>query len=892
MPTRGPANGERDEPGPMRAGSDGNTPPRRTSDPAPFESTFTHVPPGDTAAEPTVTHPAPPDAPATSVPDAVLQRFGDYDLLAEIARGGMGIVYKARQLSLGRIVALKMIRSGRFADDEEVRRFRVEAQAAAHLDHPHIVPVYEVGTHDGHDYYTMGYVEGRSLEQQLAAGPLPPREAADLLSTVAAAIHFAHQKGIIHRDLKPSNVLLAPREHPLSDSSSGRRDRPHPFPFEPRITDFGLARRLESPDRLTITGQVVGTPSYMSPEQAAGQPVGPATDVYSLGALLYCTLTGRPPFRAASLLDTLHQVRTQEPVPPRQINAGVPRDLETICLRCLSKDPATRYASAGELADDLARFLRGETILARRAPWWERSGKWARRRPAAALLTVVVAASVVIGGSMLAWFRFRLGEGRSQLAQQQEQLNQERIAGDALASTVLAASVDMVRLATIDGFGTADFLDAERRAVFSQSIARYEQLIPVLERRVAEADDPAAYRQLLASCHFNLGALQLTLGSPRTEQSLLAARALWRELSAGAEPSAEARRGLATCCFNLGEYYLGVGDLPQAESCLSESLPLAESLTSDQQADLTGRIRAERGLLFASQGRLAEAERDFQAAASILEAQLKKTPTDAAVSGRLGRVQYSLGLVCLSTSRYGEADGHYRRAIEIQQPLVDRVGTNHRFRHDLAVSLTNSGQLRWQLQDLAGADTSLEQAVEEARTLVKLAPSDRSRAVVGRSCYHRASLLFSQQNADDAAPLLEESLAALDAIERDPVPDLPALRQMVRFGLLQASLQRKDHRRAFAMVEQMAPHSPQSGDELFLGASYCAQCAVLAAVDSDLGESDRRPLVRQYGDRAIDLLRQAADAGFHDAGRLAGAPEWETLRQRDDYQEVARRIAR
>ncbi len=901
MSTHGAPSGERHQPGHIRAGPDGEVTPPRADDSAAFASTVAHVPPGDTAAEPTVTGPA-HAAPAAS---AVLQRFGDYELLAEIARGGMGVVYKARQLSLGRIVALKMIRSGRFADDEEVQRFRVEAQAAAHLDHPHIVPVYEVGTHDGRDYYTMGYVEGRSLEQKLVAGPLPAREAADLLCTVAAAIHFAHQKGIIHRDLKPSNVLIAPREHPLSDSSPGRRDRPHPFPFEPRITDFGLARRLESTDRLTITGQVVGTPSYMSPEQAAGQQVGPATDVYSLGALLYCTLTGRPPFRAANVIDTLQQVRSQEPVPPRQITPGVPRDLETICLRCLSKDPAARYATAADLADDLARYLRGETIVARRAPWWERGAKWARRRPAVATLAAVVAVSLGVGIGMAVRFRLRLEERSARVAQQAQLLERESLQraqaeAEALIASMRAALSEEVRLAaTIEDYRSAEFLDPPQRAVLQEAVTRYEGLLPRFERpteavsrRLAVGADASTYRELLAGCRFTLGALQSSLGRSSAVESLQAAKKLWETLLAAEAAHVGYRHGLASCCYNLGDYYTGVNELPLAEEFFAAAREHAEQLPPGQQSELLGRILLKTGLLQAALGKLADAGQQFQSAETVLLKQLESAPSDAAAAARLGRVQFSQGLVCVKTLRYAQADPHYRRALDTQQMLVQRVGSYNRSRHDLAATLANYGQLRWQLGDVATGAGYLQQAVDEARILVKLAPSDSTRAILGRCCYHRASLLFSQQNVEDAAPLLEESLSALDAIERDPVPDLPPLRNEARHGLLLVSLQRNDHRRAFAVVEAILPNPPRTGEEMFLAASACAQCAGLAAADTSLGDSERAPLVQQYGRRAVELLRQAVDAGFNDARRLGGAKEWETLRQRDDYQEVSRRINR
>jgi predicted Ser/Thr protein kinase len=276
------------------------------------------------------------------------QGFGNYELLKEIARGGMGVVYKARQKSLDRIVAVKMILPGPKAKPEDLERFRLEAEATARLQHPNIVTVYEVGEINGQPFYSMDFIDGPSLSQRMLQGPLPGRQAARYAMTIARALHHAHSHGILHRDIKPSNILL--------DSLD-----------EPHITDFGLAKRLGAASDYTRSGAIMGTPSYMAPEQAAGKTkeLGPACDVYGLGAVLYELLTGRPPFRSETPLDTVRHVLEQDPAPPRLLNPKVDRDLETICLKCLQKDPRQRYASAEALAEDLNRYLIGESITAR-----------------------------------------------------------------------------------------------------------------------------------------------------------------------------------------------------------------------------------------------------------------------------------------------------------------------------------------------------------------------------------------------------------------------------------------------------------------------------------------------------------------------------------------------
>jgi WD40 repeat protein/tRNA A-37 threonylcarbamoyl transferase component Bud32 len=322
--------------------------------------------------------------PADPAPGTRIRYFGDYELLQEIARGGMGVVYKARQVSLNRTVALKMILTGQLASEADVKRFRAEAEAAANLQHPNIVAIHEVGEHDGQHFFSMDFVAGTSLAALVRENPLPAQRAARYVQIVANAIDHAHRQGILHRDLKPSNVLI--------DAD----DRPH-------VTDFGLAKRIEGGSELTGTGQVLGTPSYMPPEQASANrgTAGPASDVYALGAILYELLTGRPPFRAETPLDTLMQVLESEPVAPRLLNTKVPHDLETICQKCLQKSQGRRYPTAAALADDLRRFLQNEPIVARPVGVGERAWKWAKRRPAAAALAVTIPVAVLVSVGLI-----------------------------------------------------------------------------------------------------------------------------------------------------------------------------------------------------------------------------------------------------------------------------------------------------------------------------------------------------------------------------------------------------------------------------------------------------------------------------------------------------------
>lgn len=346
------------------------------------------------------------------------ERIGDYELLEEIARGAMGVVFRARQTSLNRIVALKLVLAGDLANEESVKRFQAEASAAAKLDHRAIVPVHEVGEMGGRHYYSMAYVDGGSLADRLTSGPLEPRQAAQVLLQVAMGIQYAHQRGVIHRDLKPSNILVAgadssstslasnPPEATANDSNAAMTAADpdcRELPFEIKVADFGLAKEMNSDNDLTRTGQILGTPGYMPPEQARGDlEVGPSADIYSMGAVLYATLTGRPPFQAATALLTTQQVLNLEPAPPTRLNPSIPRDLETICLKCLQKQPEHRYGDAAALAADLRSFLNAEPIAARPVTKMRRVLLWARRNPtqAAAYVAVVTTIMSLVGLAM------------------------------------------------------------------------------------------------------------------------------------------------------------------------------------------------------------------------------------------------------------------------------------------------------------------------------------------------------------------------------------------------------------------------------------------------------------------------------------------------------------
>jgi eukaryotic-like serine/threonine-protein kinase len=402
---------------------------------------------------------------SSEMPDRGLPDISGYEILEELGRGGMGVVYRARQIRLDRPCALKMILGGVHSRPEAASRFLAEAQAIARLQHPHIVQIHYIGETDGLPFFELEYIDGGSLDTRLDGTPWPARRAAGLVELLAGAIAEAHRQGIVHRDLKPGNILL------MADGT-------------PKITDFGLAKSLGTESGLTATDSIMGSPSYMAPEQAAGQTkqLGPLSDLYALGATLYELLTGRPPFRGATILETLEQVRTIEPVPPSRLVPGLPRDVETIALKCLQKEPGKRYDSASSLALDLRRFLDGEPIVARPVPFWERGWRWCRRHPAPAFLSGIIFLITALGLAGILWQWEEALKARNEAVVARDQASRRALAE---AKAHQEAETTLVDMYTTNGISAGDQGEHARAALWFANAARRAEADP--DRRHANA---------------------------------------------------------------------------------------------------------------------------------------------------------------------------------------------------------------------------------------------------------------------------------------------------------------------------------------------------------------------------------------------------------------------
>jgi tetratricopeptide (TPR) repeat protein/predicted Ser/Thr protein kinase len=624
----------------------------------------------------------PSDAPADTWPDVP-----GYEIREKVGSGGMGVVYRAWQISLKRAVALKVVKGEVFAEAAERALFQREAEVVARLRHPHIVQVYEAGEHRGQPYFAMEYADGGSLDRLLNGKPLPADGAARLLATLAEAIHHAHQQQIVHRDLKPANVVL------MADGS-------------PKVTDFGLAKQLAGQESLQSNGALLGTPEYMAPEQALARSgeVGPSTDIHALGAILYATLTGRPPFQAANVYEVLQQVVGQEPVPPRRLNPAVPRDLETVCLKCLEKAPSKRYRTARALAEDLQRFLEHRPVTARPLVWPGRAFRWSQRNPLAAgllatLLTVFLAA---FGTVLFLWGRAEASRRDAEASR--KEVGEERNRADANFQEARQVVNQLTQVSVRRLQQLPPGMQPLRKELLESALRFYQRLLAqgVQDRQVqAEA----------AELYFLNGTLSEEQGARAEAASAFQeAVAIYRQLAQEDPTDDNCPIRLAECSTALGSVYQAIGRHRDAETSWRIALELLAALAQGHP-DVPGyrsmlvRAYQGRGSLHRAAGAFDLSETDYQEAQTVLQQLHEKEPANPGYRQQLANNQASLAQLYADAERWERAETAARAALQAWQGLVEEFRDNITYpcglaegHNNLAYLYRDQGRLREALQ--------------------------------------------------------------------------------------------------------------------------------------------------------------------------------------------------
>lgn len=669
---------------------------------------------------------------AADLPETV----ADYEILGVLGRGAMGVVYKARQPGLKRLVALKMILSGAHAHERELARFRSEAEAVAQLQHPNIVQIYEVGEDNGQPFFSLEYIEGVSLARKCNGAPLPPREAAELLLQLAHGIDYAHQKGIIHRDLKPANVLLA------TDGLA-------------KITDFGLAKKLQEDSGQTRAGTVLGTPSYMPPEQASGRihDIGPHSDVYSLGAVLYDLLTGRPPFRGTTMLDTLQMVQMREPVTPAELQPKMPRDLQTICLKCLQKEPSRRYESAGALAEDLRRFLTGEPILARPAGVGERLWRWCRRNPLLAGLSAALVLLLVIWAatSSILYLIATRNEG---IAQENEQRKIEEAArADAKAAeavrnadTALAKQQNAFRMMVNLGSEMQKRLRSRRLSgqLGPQARTMQQQLMDVLRRKMLEFAGDTELRGIhsfgTALLHQQIGDLMLRLGEGK--EALRQFEEGYRIVKQAADEQPDSDKARA----NLGHMLMRLGDVAleaNGEAALARDYyqrgwnlqhevstrPRGSDFPAEQSAIVLSHHAVHLGRALLALGHPAEASKQFEQALKLRRQwaeSVANRPEANSSRSYLVEAYMGLGTAAWHCEDAKAFEQSFHEALQIGEALVKERPRFVDYKNDLAEVYAAQGEGQARLGRYDDARTSYQRAWENLEIVMSHNSEDYS----------------------------------------------------------------------------------------------------------------------------------------------------------------------
>ncbi len=829
-------------------------------------------------------------------------RSAGYLVLGELGRGGMGVVYLARKVALNRLCALKMVLAGAHAGPIALARFRAEAEAIARLTHPDIVQIYHIGETEGLPFLELEYLSGGSLDQMLDGSPRVSKIAAGLVEIMARAIAEAHRRGIVHRDLKPANVLL---------DANGR----------PKVADFGLAKILGSDGGLTKTSAVLGSPSYMAPEQAEGNAelIGPTTDVYALGAILYELLTGRPPFRAATALETLAQVKDADPVPLTRLQPGLPRDVETICMKCLEKSPGRRYATALDLAEDLRRFLAGEPILAHQPPFWERAWKRARRRPALAAALTFSAAAVVLLLVGTLYFNTQLHDSvRKAQAAEQAALEQRNLSLKTLYELVFGLQ---------EKYGNSPATRQIRQGLLDTAIAGLDQIArsteaapPDIGRAVANQKLGDIFRQIgrsedarrqydasrelaikleaasprdlaIAEClsrtYAGLG--ELSLQADRNEEAVkhLSQVVALAERCAEINPDhAQARGNLLEAYFRLGRAYGFNRELDRADVWFRKMHDLAEQWASLEPDNILAR-----DLLATSFRKLADirklagddvaAQADYARAIALGQKLLLAEPTNLDVKVHLALALDDQAMTLSRLGRLEEAGPLSRQAEQLFTELVqiDPDDIDNRLR--LLQTQFDCGCIAMDELQIKAALARIHGALDGLRLL------DRDGTLEGRP-----------RDKSQLLPRFKDEMAACQAVAASP-GDLAALRsdsarETCRLLRIRAGVMAEEGRVAeFAATAQaLCELDAREPEDLYRIGRSLAWCA--GRIDRIGGTAttgqDLKPLKQRCENRAVAALVQAIDSGLRDPGRLKHEPDLTSVREHVRFRQLIERL--
>lgn len=676
--------------------------------------------------------------------DIELPTLPGYEVLSLLGRGGMGVVYKARHLKLNRVVALKMIRAKVEAEQSEIDRFRTEAEAVARLQHPHIVQIHEIGELHGLPYFSLEFCAGGTLEDQLNGTPWQPKAAAALVETLARAIQAAHEAQVIHRDLKPQNVLMG---------GQAETDR------IPKITDFGLAKKLDVDEGMTHSGAIMGTPAYMAPEQARGitKEIGPSVDIYALGVILYQLLTGRPPFMAASMWDTIEQVIYEEPVSPRRLNPKVPKDLETICLKCLQKDPSRRYANALQLNEDLQRFSRDDPIHARAIGPIERAWRWCRRRPAVASLLSAVVLITVIGFSLVSW---KWQQAEANFAESERQ----RIRREANFKKSIEAVDQMLTRVGDESLREVPGMSEVRRKLLEDALEFYEGFIN------EKSNDPDVIKET-ARVLLKTGDIYVMLEKrEQAEKAFKKSIELYNKAHSQFSDRPEFHRGLAIAHVDLANHYYHLDRYQDAEPLLRKAITAHESLVADHPQKSVHKLdlalaRKTLGSVLRFTAREKEAEKMFLSALSVYAGLEQSEFNSRRCRDQRALCLYALGAITNSLGKPEVSDKYNLEAVEVQKALANDFPEVTEYQARLAQFYQVLAVVHMRRGELNKAQRWLEDSINTLKKVIAQFPLVPTYRYNLAGSYNIRAIVHARQGKTkeigDSFELQAEMLAAL-----------------------------------------------------------------------------------------------------------------------------------